>query len=42
VWSGAAIVNGSVYWGSGYSRTQAFGFGYNGGNNKLHAFSLPK
>ncbi|WP_206305533.1 PQQ-binding-like beta-propeller repeat protein [Actinacidiphila soli] len=41
VWSGAAIVDGSVYWGSGYSRTEAFGFGYNGGNNKLYAFSLP-
>ncbi|MGW0629133.1 outer membrane protein assembly factor BamB family protein [Streptomyces sp. NPDC002758] len=40
VWSGAAIVDGSVYWGSGYSRTEAFGFGYNGGNNKLYGFSL--
>lgn len=40
VWSGAAIVDGSVYWGSGYSRTEFFGFGYNGGNNKLYGFSL--
>jgi polyvinyl alcohol dehydrogenase (cytochrome) len=41
VWSGAAIVDGSVYWGSGYSRTESFGLGYNGGNNKLYGFSLP-
>lgn len=39
VWSGAAISNGSVYWGSGYARTKHF-FGYSGGNNKLYGFSL--
>ncbi len=37
--SGAAISNGSVYWGSGYSN---FGgaFGAGTANNKLYAFSL--
>ena len=34
--SGAAISNGMLYWGSGYSN---FGFGYP--NNKLYAFGLP-
>jgi polyvinyl alcohol dehydrogenase (cytochrome) len=33
--SGPAVVDGTVYWGSGYSRS-AFG----NGNNKLYAFSL--
>jgi polyvinyl alcohol dehydrogenase (cytochrome) len=39
VWSGAAIVNGTVYWGTGY-HTENFGLGYNGDNNKLYAFTL--
>jgi polyvinyl alcohol dehydrogenase (cytochrome) len=39
VWSGAAIVNGTVYWGSGYDTT-ARGMPYNGNNNKFYAFSL--
>jgi polyvinyl alcohol dehydrogenase (cytochrome) len=34
--SGAAISDGSVYWGSGYSN-----FGFGTANNKLYAFSLP-
>jgi polyvinyl alcohol dehydrogenase (cytochrome) len=34
--SGAAISNGTVYWGSGYSN-----FGFGTPNNKLYAFSLP-
>ncbi len=34
--SGAAIVNGTVYWGSGYGR-----FGVGTSNNKLYAFSVP-
>ena len=34
--SGAAISNGEVYWGSGYSN-----FGFGTPNNKLYAFSLP-
>ena len=33
--SGAAISNGSVYWGSGYSN-----FGFGSPNNKLYAFGL--
>ncbi|WP_246069660.1 PQQ-binding-like beta-propeller repeat protein [Humibacillus xanthopallidus] len=33
--SGAAISNGTVYWGSGYSN-----FGFGSGNNKLYAFGL--
>ena len=33
--SGAAISNGTVYWGSGYSN-----FGFGTGNNKLYAFGL--
>jgi len=36
--SGASIVNGVVYWGSGYSQFAAFG---TTGNNKVFAFSLP-
>lgn len=38
VWAGAAIVNGTVYWGTGY-HTENFGLGYNGDNNKLYAFT---
>jgi len=34
--SGAAISNGAVYWGSGYSN-----FGFGTPNNKLYAFELP-
>ena len=34
--SGAAISNGEVYWGSGYSN-----FGFSTPNNKLYAFKLP-
>ena len=34
--SGAAISNGTLYWGSGYSN-----FGFGTPNNKLYAFSLP-
>lgn len=34
--SGAAISNGSIYWGSGYSN-----LGFGTPNNKLYAFSLP-
>jgi len=34
--SGAAISNGEVYWGSGYSN-----FGFGTANNKLYAFKLP-
>jgi polyvinyl alcohol dehydrogenase (cytochrome) len=34
--SGPAVVNGSVYWGSGYSRSGIEG----SGNNRLYAFSL--
>lgn len=36
--SGASVVNGIVYWGSGYNQFAAFG---TTGNNKLFAFSLP-
>jgi polyvinyl alcohol dehydrogenase (cytochrome) len=40
---GPAIVDGSLYWGSGY-HTEAFRppLGYEGDNNKLYAFSLPR
>ena len=34
--SGPAVVNGSVYWGTGYSRSGVEG----SGNDKLYAFSL--
>ena len=37
---GPAIVDGSLYWGSGY-QTLAMGFPFDGSNNKLYAFSLP-
>lgn len=36
--SGASIVNGSVYWGSGYGEFASSG---TTGNNKVYAFSLP-
>jgi polyvinyl alcohol dehydrogenase (cytochrome) len=39
VWSGAAIVNGVVYWGSGYD-TKVRELPYNGNNNKFYAFTL--
>ena len=39
VWSGAAIVDGAVYWGSGYD-TRARDLPYDGNNNKFYAFSL--
>jgi len=35
--SGAAISNGTLFWGSGYSN-----FGFGTANNKLFAFGLPK
>jgi polyvinyl alcohol dehydrogenase (cytochrome) len=35
--SGPAIVDGTVYWGSGYSELAALGYS---GNNKLYAFSI--
>jgi polyvinyl alcohol dehydrogenase (cytochrome) len=34
--SGAAISEGTLYWGSGYSN-----FGFGTPNDKLYAFSLP-
>ena len=34
--SGAAISNGTIYWGSGYSN-----FGFGTPNNVLYAFGLP-
>jgi polyvinyl alcohol dehydrogenase (cytochrome) len=39
VWSGPAIVDGGVYWGSGYD-TRARELPYDGNNNKFYAFSL--
>ena len=35
--SGPSVVNGTVYWGSGYSH-----FGIGTGNRKLYAFALPE
>jgi polyvinyl alcohol dehydrogenase (cytochrome) len=35
--SGAAVVDGNVYWGSGYAN-----FGLGTGNNKLYSFGVPK
>jgi len=35
---GAAISNGMVFWGSGYSN---LGFSFGGPNNKVYAFGLP-
>jgi polyvinyl alcohol dehydrogenase (cytochrome) len=40
VLGGAAVVDGTVYWGSGY-HTLAIGLPYDGDNDKLFAFSLP-
>jgi polyvinyl alcohol dehydrogenase (cytochrome) len=34
--SGAAIADGTLYWGSGYSN-----FGFGTANNKLYSFGLP-
>ncbi|MGU7782755.1 outer membrane protein assembly factor BamB family protein [Burkholderia sp. PU8-34] len=39
--SGAAIVDGSVYWGTGY-HTKVLGLPYAGDNHKLYAFALAK
>ena len=39
VWSGAAIVEGNVYWGTGYD-TRARGMPYDGNSDKFYAFSL--
>ena len=39
--SGAAIVDGSVYWGSGY-HTKVLGLPYAGDNHKLYAFAVAK
>ena len=36
---GAAIVDGVVYWGSGYD-TKARALPYDGNNNKFYAFSI--
>ncbi|HET9382460.1 MAG TPA: PQQ-binding-like beta-propeller repeat protein [Streptomyces sp.] len=39
VWGGAAVVDGSVYWGSGYYISNV-GEGLSGHNNKLYRFTL--
>jgi polyvinyl alcohol dehydrogenase (cytochrome) len=39
VWAGAAIVDGVVYWGTGYD-TRARELPYDGNSNKFYAFSL--
>lgn len=39
--SGAAIVDGTVYWGSGY-HTKVLGLPYAGDNHKLYAFGINK
>lgn len=39
--SGAAIVDGSVYWGSGY-HTKILGLPYAGDNHKIFAFAVAK
>lgn len=39
--SGAAIVDGTVYWGSGY-HTKVLGLPYAGDNYKLYAFAVAK
>ncbi|MDF5757650.1 PQQ-binding-like beta-propeller repeat protein [Spongiactinospora sp. TRM90649] len=39
VFGGAAVVDGTVYWGSGYD-TSKFGLPYAGDNDKLYAFTL--
>jgi polyvinyl alcohol dehydrogenase (cytochrome) len=38
--AGASVVNGTVYWGSGYASLAGF-FGATG-SNKLYAFELPQ
>lgn len=38
--SGAAIVDGTVYWGSGYYTKIAMGLPFEGKNNKLYAFAV--
>jgi polyvinyl alcohol dehydrogenase (cytochrome) len=40
-WAGAAIADGTVYWGSGYRTSELHALGYPGDNNKLYAFALP-
>jgi polyvinyl alcohol dehydrogenase (cytochrome) len=40
VTGGAAIVGGSVYWGSGYCGTACFATGTPVNNDKLYAFGL--
>ncbi|MFD9735677.1 PQQ-binding-like beta-propeller repeat protein [Umezawaea sp. NPDC059074] len=40
VFSGAAVVNGTVYWGSGYYYANVCPNGCPGHNNKLYAFSV--
>jgi polyvinyl alcohol dehydrogenase (cytochrome) len=39
--SGASVVDGTVFWGSGY-HTKALGLPYDGHNQKLYAFSVAK
>lgn len=39
--SGAAIVAGTVYWGSGYYTKLAMGLPFVGKNDKLYAFAVP-
>lgn len=39
--SGAAIVDGTVFWGSGYHTKAALGLPYDGRNQKLYAFAVP-
>ncbi len=43
VFSAPAVVNGTLYWGSGYTRNGACPNGFNScvANNKLYAFGLP-
>lgn len=39
--SGAAIVDGSLCWGTGY-HTKKLGLPYDGDKHKLYAFAVPK
>ena len=39
-WAGAAIADGTVYWGSGYRTSEFRALGYPGDNDKLYAFTL--
>lgn len=39
--SGAAIVDGTVYWGSGYDTKMVMSLPFEGNNNKLYAFAVP-